>query len=357
MRRKNVKKVIVAALAFMILLGVGGSAFGGGGELKIFTWSEYMDEENMPKDFEKSTGIKVHLDMYESNEEMLAKLQAGGLGQYDIIIPTNYIIPTLIHLNLLTTLDHSKIPNLKNLGKKFSTASFDPGNTYTVGWQWGTIGLMYNKAKISDADAASWDIIFDPEKNPSSFYPMDSVREMMGIALVYLGYDFNSTVPKELKAASDLLIKTKKRAACLGFKGGVGGKNDVISGVANAAVVYNGDAMQTVSKESDKFGFVVPREGSEIWLDSMCIPAKAPNLEAAHKWINWVLEPEVGAALSNYNQYATPNDAAIPHLNKDDFNNPGIWPTPEIIKTLYFVKDLGQDNKIVDQAWTRVKSN
>ncbi len=349
------KKVLFMVLAALILLPA--MAWSGGGELKIFTWSEYMDEENMPKDFERATGIKVQLDMYESNEEMMAKLQAGGLGQYDIIIPSDYIMPSLINLKLLTPLDHSKIPNLKNLGHKFANASFDPGNKYSVGWQWGTVGLMYNKAKLKDSDVASWAILFDPAKNPGSFYLIDSVREMLGIALVYLGYDFNSAIPAELKKASDLLIDTKKRSACLGFKGGVGGKNDVISGVADAAIVYNGDAIQTVSQEPEKYGFIVPKEGSEIWIDSMCIPAKAPNLEAAHKWINWILDPKVGASLSNYNQYATPNDAAIPFLTKEDLKNPGIWPTPEIMKTLHFVKDLGKDNYIIDQTWTRVKSH
>jgi spermidine/putrescine transport system substrate-binding protein len=346
-------KLMAVFLAFMVL--VPGAAWCAE-ELKIFTWSEYMDEENMPKEFEEATGIMVHLDMYESNEEMMAKLQAGGLGQYDLIIPSDYIMPSLINLNLLTPLDHSKIPNLKNLGDKFKSATFDPGNKYSVGWQWGTVGLMYNKEKLSESDVQSWSILFDPSKNVGPFYLIDSVREMLGIALAYLGYDFNSIDPKELKAASDLLIETKKRSSCLGFKGGVGGKNDVVSGVADAAIVYNGDAIQTVSQEPDKFGFIVPKEGSEIWIDSMCIPAKAPNVDAAHKWINWVLEPEVGASLSNYNQYATPNEAAIPFITPEDLKNPGIWPTPEIMKTLHFVKDLGINNKIVDEAWTRTKS-
>jgi spermidine/putrescine transport system substrate-binding protein len=316
-----------------------------------------MDEATFPQAFEKATGIKVSLDLYESNEEMMAKLQSGGIGQYDIIIPSDYIIPSLINLNLLTPLDHSKIPNLKNLSEKFSSPDFDPGNKFTAGWQWGTVGLMYNKKKLSEADVQSWSILFDPAKNPGGFYLIDSVREMLGITLLYLGYDFNTVNPKELKAAADLLVSTKKREACLGFKGGVGGKNDVIAGTASAAIVYNGDAIQTVSEDPETFGFIVPKEGSAIWIDSMCIPAKAPNLESAHKWINWVLEAENSASLSNYNHYASPNQAAVPFLSKEDLNNPGVWPTPEIIKTLRFVKDLGKDNKIVDQAWTRAKSH
>jgi len=349
------RKLMLLLVALSVLLA--GTAWAADDKLKIFIWSEYMDEENMPKDFEKATGIKAQLDLYESNEEMMAKLQAGGVSQYDIIVPSDYIMPSLINLKLIQPLDHSKIPNLKNLAPKFRKTSFDPGNKWSVGWQWGTVGLIYNKIKIKEADAASWSILFDPKKESGSFCLLDSVREMMGITLLYLGYDFNSINPKELKDAADLLIKTKKRGACLGFKGGVGGKNDLIAGVASAAIVYNGDAIQAIAEDPKKLAFVIPKEGSEIWIDSMCIPAKAPNPDAAYKWINWILDPKVGASLSNYNHFATPNDAAKPYLSKEDLANPGVWPTPEIMKKLDFVKDLGKDNRIVDEAWTMVKSH
>ena len=349
-----IRKVVSAVMVSAIIL-TGGSTVAAE-ELKIFIWSEYMDEENMPRAFEKKTGIKVRLDLYESNEEMVAKLQAGGVGQYDIIVPSEYIIPSLINLNLIQPLDHTKIPNLTNLGKMFKETAFDVGNKYAVGWQWGTVGLMYDKSRITPVQAASWSILFDPKKDPGPFVLIDSVREMMGIPLLYLGYDFNSTDPEALKAAADLLVQTKKRKSCLGFWGGVGGKNDVVAGVAAAAIVYNGDAIQAIAENPDKLAFVVPREGSEIWLDSMCIPAKAPNPDGAHQWINWVLEPEVGAALSRYNQYATPNWAAMPFLPKEDLDNPGIWPPPDIMKTLVFSRDLGKHNRIMDEAWTRVKS-
>jgi len=307
-------------VALSVLWGC--TAFKAAEELKIFIWSEYMDEENMPQDFEKATGIKVRLDFYESNEEMMAKLQAGGVAKYDIIVPSDYFLPGLISLKLIQPLDHSRIPNLKNLGVKFKAATSDPGNTYSAGWQWGTVGLMYRRNRIKGPDAQSWSIIFDSQKDPGSFVLIDSMREMMGIALLYLGYDFNSVNPRELEAASDLLIQTKKRTICLGFKGGVGGKNDVVAGTANAAIV----------------------------------PAKAPNPDAAHKWINWILDPKVNASLSNYNHFATPNEAAMPYLNKEDLYNPGVWPPPEIMEILYFAKDLGQDNRLMDEAWIRAKS-
>jgi spermidine/putrescine transport system substrate-binding protein len=349
------KKLILLWVALSIVFG--GKVLAAEQELKIFIWSEYMDEENMPKDFEKATGIKVRLDLYESNEEMMAKLQAGGVSQYDIIVPSDYIMPSLINLKLIQPLDHSKIPNLKNLGTKFQQTTFDPGNKFAVGYQWGTVGLMYRKDRIKDEDAKSWSVVFDPDKDPGPFALIDSVREMMGIALLYKGYDFNSIEPKELKDAADLLILTKKRKTCLGFKGGVGGKNDVVAGAASAAIVYNGDAIQAIAEDPKNLGFVVPREGSEVWLDSMCIPAKAPNPDAAHKWINWILDPKVNASLSNYNHFATPNEAAKPYLNKEDLENPGVWPPPEVMETLYFTKDLGKDNRIMDEAWTRAKSH
>ncbi len=349
------RKVMMALMALTILLSA--TAMVAADELKIFIWSEYMDEENMPKDFEKATGIKVSLDLYESNEEMVAKLQAGGASQYDIIVPSDYIMPSLINLKLVQPLDHSKIPNLKNLGQRFREASFDPGNKYSVGWQWGTVGLMFDKTKLTPEAATSWSVLFDPKKDPGPFALIDSVREMMGITLLYQGHDFNSTNPAELKAAADLLVTTKKRKSCMGFKGGVGGKNDVVAGTLAAAIVYNGDAIQAIAEDPKRLSFTVPHEGSEIWIDNMCIPIKAPHVDAAHKWINWILDPKVGASLSNYNHYATPNEAAKPFLLKEDLSNPSVWPTPEIMKTLHFTKDLGKDNRIMDEAWTRAKSH
>lgn len=353
MRRLTIMTILLLVLAGpMVSAGLAAEE-----ELRIFIWSEYMDEEQMPADFEKATGIRVRLDIYENNEEMVAKLLAGGVSQYDIVVPSDYIMPVLINQQLIQPLDHAQIPNLKNLKPIFRNASYDPGNKWSVAWQWGTVGLMYRKDKVKPEDLQSWSILLDPAKQPGPFWLIDSVREMMGIPLLYLGYDFNSVDPKEVKEAADLLVATKKSKNCQGFKPGVGGKNDVVAGTAVAAVVYNGDAIQSVTEDPDKLGFTIPKEGSEIWYDSMCIPAKAPNVAAAHKWINWILEPEVGAALSNFNQYATPNEAAMPFITPEDLNNPGIYPTPEIMATLHFTKDLGKDSRLIDEAWTRVKSH
>lgn len=349
------KKLAIVLLAAMLLLP-SLNAWAAQDELRIFIWSEYLDPD-IPAQFEAETGIKVRMDLYESNEDMLAKLQAGGVSQYDIIVPSDYVMPALIELGLLQKLDHAQLPNLKNLKPLFTQTTYDPGNQYTAAYQWGTVGLLYRTDLLKDFNG-SWSTLFDPAKSPGNFLLIDSSREMLGIALLYLGYDFNSTNPKELLAAADLLADTKKRSDCMGFKGGVGGKNDVVAGSAAAAIVYNGDAIQAVSNNEDvPLVFTVPKEGSEIWYDSMAIPAKAPNPSAAHKWINYILDAKIGAQLSNWNQYASPNAASMEFITPEDLSNTGIYPDEESMKTLHFTEDLGNKMKLVDEAWTRAKSH
>ena len=347
------RKILLLSLSVFLLWA--SVAWAAPNEINVFIWSEYIDPE-IPVDFEKATGIKVRMDLYESNEEMLAKLQAGGVSQYDIIVPSTYIITPLIKLDLLMKLDKSKLPNLKNLDPNFISQDFDKDNEYCVPYQWGTVGLMYRKDKITNYQN-TWAFLFDTANDPGPFALIDSSREMIGIVLVYLGYEFNSTNPKELKEAIDLLAATKQRSNCLGFKGGVGGKNDVVAGVAYSAIVYNGDALRAVEEDPENMDYIIPMEGSEIWMDSMCIPAKAPNPDGAHAWINYILDPEVGAKLSNWNQYATPNLAAKEFITPEDLKNPAIYPSAEMMKRLFYVEDLGKENRIIEEAWTRVKSH
>ena len=347
-----------ALLVVMLLLTVFiRTGFAEDKELKIFIWSEYMDEKKFSADFKAATGIKVKIDIYENNEEMIAKLQAGGINQYDIIVPSDYVLPALISQKLIQPLDHSKIPNLKNVEEKFQHIPYDPGNKYAVPWQWGSVGLFYRKDKVSPEAVKSWSVLFDPKKQGGSFWFMDSVRDTMSIALLYLGYDANSANPQELKKAAELLAATKKTRYCQGFKTGVGGKNDVTAGRAALAVVYNGDAMRDINTDPKNLGFIIPREGSTLFVDLMAIPAKAPHPDAAHKWINFILDPKRGAMLSNYNRYATPNHASLPFIIPKDLKNDGIYPTPDSMKRLHSTKDLGKASRILDEAWTRVKSD
>ena len=337
--------VIVAILAFFTL------AFAQK-EMRLFIWSEYMDPEII-KAFEKQNNLKVRIDLYESNEDMLAKLQAGGVSQYDVIVPGDYIIPTLINLKLIQPLDKSKVPNLKNLDPKFANPPYDPGNQYSAAYQWGMSGIMYRKDKVQ-SPPDSWAAILGP-KGSGPYVLMDSIREMMGGALRYLGYSINSKDPKQVQAAGKLLLDAKKSSRALGFEGGVGAKNRLVAGTATYAVVYNGDAIKAAG-ESKNVAFVVPKEGAALFVDNMAIPARAPNPDAANKFINFILEAKIGAQLSNYNRYATPNKAALAYINKDDLGNPAIYPSEAVKSKLEFVLDLGKDSRLYDEVWTAVKS-
>ena len=326
----------------------------------VYMYSEYIDPDLIPT-FEKLTGMKLQIDVYEDSESMLAKMsKAGGDSQYDVIVVSDVVVPALINLKLVQPLDMSAIPNAANVAEGFRQPPFDPGSKFSLPYQWGTVGLMYRKDLIP-GDDISWSVIFDPTKQSGSFVLMDSMRDMIGIALRYQGKSMNSTNPLEIKAAGDLLLAAKKSPKCLGFEGGVGGKNRVLAGEAAMAVVYNGDAVRAISEhaEHDKsttLAFVIPKEGGVIWTDVMMIPAKAPNATGGHLFINFILSANHGAALSNFNRYATPNQASLPMIHEADRNDPDIYPDAATMKSLEYLTDVGHDTRLFDEVWTMVKS-
>jgi spermidine/putrescine transport system substrate-binding protein len=321
--------------------------------LNLYIWSEYMDPEII-KAFEQKYTCKVTIDLYEDNESMIAKLQGGGTSLYDVVVPGNYVIPVMAKLGLLAPLRKENIPNLKNLDDKFVNPSYDPGNQYSAAYQWGTVGIFIRKKPDQKLDE-TWGLLFDPKlsKQAGAFLMIDSFREMMGSALKYRGHSVNSTDPKELQEIGKLLGDTKKRSR--GFEGGVGGKNKVLARAVNAAVVYNGDAVKGTKDDPETYYFV-PREGGIIWVDNLAIPAKAPHRDAAEKFIDFILDPKIGAQLSDFNQYATPNKAAKEHVNAEDAKNLAIYPAPEMMGKLEFVDDVGEQNRMYDEIWTQVKS-
>mgnify|MGYP001610597967 CR=1 FL=1 len=319
-------------------------------KLNLYIWSEYMDPDIIAS-FEQKYDCEVTIDLYESNEDMVAKLQGGGTSLYDIVVPGQYMIGPMVQLGLLQPLDHASIPNLANLDDKFANPPYDPGNKYSVAYQWGTVGIYLRKGKGPIDE--SWALLFDESQQPGPFVLMDSIREMMGSVLKAQGKGVNSTNIEELKAARDILVAAKKRAQ--GFDAGVGGKNKVLAKEITAAIVYNGDAVRGTADDPETYYFV-PREGGVLWVDNLAMPAKAPHRDAAEKFINYILDPQIGAQLSNFNQYATPNKAAKAFVKPEDLANPAIYPPPAMMEKLEFVEDLGDNNKLYDEIWTQVKS-
>lgn len=323
-------------------------------QVNVLMWSEYIDKA-MLGDFEQKTGLKVRIDEYEATEEMIAKLQqAGGTQQYDVVVASDHAIPVLAKLGLIQPLKADLLPNAKNVSERFRSPSYDPGSKYSQPYQWGTMGLMYRKDRVQEPPA-TWAALFETDKQPGPFVLIDSMRDMLAAALKYRGKSVNSKDPDDLKAAGELILAAKKSPHLVGFEGGVGGKNKVVSGDAALAIVYSGDAIRAM-EEDKNVDFVLPREGTIIWVDAMTIPAQARNVEGAHKFINWILEPAAGAELSNFNRYASPNDASLPLINKEDRENKCIYPDEQLLGTMEYIEDLGDATRLYDEVWTAVKS-
>ncbi|AKT37057.1 polyamine ABC transporter substrate-binding protein [Chondromyces crocatus] len=325
-------------------------------EVSLLIFAEYI-EDKMVTDFEKSADVRLRITTYESSEEMETKLSYGGAdSQYDVVVAASWATPRLVRKNLLRPLDHSKIPNLKNLDTQFSGPNFDEGNKYVAPYQWGTVGLMYDKKKLPNFEP-SWGAILDPKKVAGTFILLDEMRDMLGVTLKYKGYSTNTTNPAEVREAGKVLQEAKANSKCLGFKGGVGAVQDVKSGSADIAVVWNGDALKEVNEDKDRLAFVTPNEGGVMWIDAMMMTRRAPNAEGGYKFINFILEPEVGARLSAFTQYATPNAAAKAHVPQEDQQNPAMYPPAALLPRLEYHRDLGENVKLFDETWTAVKAH
>jgi len=312
-------------------------------ELHLYNWSDYIAEDTVPN-FEKEFGVQVTYDTYESNEEMVAKLQAGASG-YDIVVPSGYIIPLLVATDTIMPINRKYITNAANVSPIFRKLPSDPADKYTVPWQWGTTGVAYRTDKIK-IPIDSWDVFHDP-KYARKLTMMDDGREVIGAELRHRGHSLNSTDKEELAQAKADSIDAKKNLKAY-ISAPV--KAQLISGDVWISQLWNGDTTQAKA-EQPNLAYVIPKEGCTIWGDSMCIPKSAPNKRVAHEWINYILRPEVGAALSDATGYGTPN-AASAKLMKD----PVPYPTEDELKRLEYQVDLGKDTETWDRIWTEIKS-
>ncbi|HEX7858904.1 MAG TPA: spermidine/putrescine ABC transporter substrate-binding protein [Verrucomicrobiae bacterium] len=339
---------VVLIFSLLLLLS---SALAAEQRLNLFIWSEYLPPE-VAQEFEKRFDCKLVIDLYEDAESMLAKVQGGGAGSYDIVVPPDYLVAAMVKQNLLSPLRLTNIANINNLDPKFRNPPYDPENQFTVAYQWGTVGI-YARKKAGETLDESWSLLFDPKKQPGPIVLIDSMRDLIGAALKYRGQSLNSTDPAQLKAVRDLLVDAKKRSA--GFAGSVAGKNKVLDKSARAAIIYSGEAGRGMAEDPETYYFI-PREGSQIWVDNLVVLANAPHRDLAEKFVNFILEPEVGAKISNFTQFTTPNSEAKKLINPELLKNPAIYPSDETIKKLEFLKDLGRDTKLYDQVWTSAKS-
>ncbi len=322
-------------------------------EIVFYNWSEYIDPEIYAL-FEQETGIKVVEDNFSSNEELLAKLQGGATG-YALIVPSDYTVKVMIEQNMLAPLNHDNIPNLKNLEERFRNLYYDPGNKYCVPYQWGTTGIGYLADQVEKPE--SWSVLFDPDPNAPWFGRMtmlDDAREAFAAALVYLGYDINTTDEKQLEEAKEALIRAK--AALSGYDSDT--YEDLLASGENLmAHGWSGDFLQA-QEANENIAYTIPKEGGVIWVDNVCIPATATPEQklAAEMFLDFILRPDIGAMISEYNWYATPNKAAEANLDEEFLNDPTVYPPPEVLDKLQFIKPVGEAESLYQRMWDEVKA-
>jgi len=318
-------------------------------QLNIYSWADYLHPSTIPE-FERRYGIRVVYDTFASNEALLAKLQAGA-SDYDIIVPTSYMVKQLKKLNKLDVVDHSRIGNFGNIMERFRNPKFDPGLEHSIPYTWGTTGIGFNSAALAKKDWPVDTNIFWNDKFAHRMTLLDDARETIGMSMKRQGNSFNSTEPSQIKSGADALIAQKPLTMCYTSDQVI---VQLTSGDSWLSLVYSGDAYQAQRENAD-VKYVIPQNGTSIWLDSLCIPNGAPHVENAYKWINYMLEPQVAAATASYTRYATPNQAAFKLIPTNVAKDPNLYPPPDVMANCEELGDIGKAIFIYDQFWTELK--
>jgi spermidine/putrescine transport system substrate-binding protein len=324
-----------------------------GATLHIFSWADYWpieDDNNVLADFQAACGVEVTLDTYPSNEDLAARIRSGNSG-YDIIVPSDYMVDILIREGRLLKLDTSLIPNIANLDKNQMGLYYDPNNDYSLPYQYGMTGIAFNSAEVNPAPD-SWAALFDPEQlqpyeNRASM--LDDERESVGAALKYQGHSYNSTNPQELAQAKALLQAQKPLLARYDSENVSAGLS---SGEIVVAHAWNG-AAALARVENPDIQWIVPKEGGVIWQDNLAIPADAPEPYTAHVFLNNVLDGQIGARITDFTYYLTPNKAAEP-LVSEAVRQLQLYPDDEMRKRLEYIERKG-DPALYSDIWTEIK--
>lgn len=345
-------KIPLLALALVLLAGTL-SACGGTstdkGEVNVYNWGEYIDED-LIKQFEEETGITVNYTNYDSNESMYAKLQQGGVN-YDVVIPSDYMISRMIEEDMLATLNYDNIPNYENILAEYKNAGYDPDNEYTVPYAGGVVGIIYNSTMV-DEPVDSWSIMFD-EKYSGQILMIDNSRDAFGIALKYLGYSQNTTDETELQEAYELLQRQKPLRQ--------GWVMDTIfdkmeAGEAAIGTYYAGDYLSMLENNPD-LRFVVPKEGSNKFMDCMCVLKDAKNKENAETFINFMCGVDVATQNAEYIGYTCPVAGVRENLELDEEAEAISYPDQSVLDICEYFVNLPQDTlKLYTDLWIKLKS-
>lgn len=324
-----------------------------GEKLVVYNWGEYIDPEVLTM-FEEETGIDIVYEEFETNEILYPKISSGAIA-YDVICPSDYMIQRMIENDLLSEINFDNIPNIKNIGEQYMEQSkqFDPENKYSVPYCWGTVGILYNKTMV-DEPVDSWSILWDP-KYKDNILMQDSVRDAFGVTLKYLGYSLNSIDLDELTEAKNLLIEQKPLVQAYVIDQV---RDKMIGNETALGVIYSGEAIYT-QKENPNLEYVIPKEGSNIWIDSWVIPKNAEHKENAEKFINFLCRPDIALMNFEYITYSTPNEAARELIEDESIRNSEIaFPDLSKYDNLETFQYLGTEaDQVYGDLWNKVKSS
>ena len=331
--------IIVFAVSFALLFWINrlnaSEGYSGENTIAVYNWGDYIDEDLITK-FEEETGYKVVYSTFDSNEAMMTKLNQGGT-HFDVVVPSEYAIEKMIEEDLLQEIDKSLLPNLKYIDSRFMDLAFDPDNKYSIPYFWGTVGIVYNPEMLDGKKITSWNDLWDKDLK-NEILLVDGAREVMAMGLNSLGYSLNSKNEKELREA-----QAKLDTLTPNIKAIVGDEIKMLMAneEASVGVVWSGDAAD-IMWENEKLDYVVPSEGSNLWFDNFAIPKSAQNVEGAHAFINFLLDPENAAQNTDYVGYSTPNIGALEYLDEEVTTDERFYPSPELTEKLEVYENLGK---------------
>ena len=360
---RNDRRTFLKGTAALTATGLTGLAgcMGGGQDiedtLNIFQWGDYWPN-GFVQTFEDEQGVNVNVSNYSSNEEMFNKLNAGGTGQYDLIFPSDYMVNVLAEQDMIQALNLDQLSNFDNLSQKFREAPYDPGeDRYSVPYQWGTSGIGWNEEMIgSDVEISSWDAMWNEEWS-GTMTMLNDMRETIGAALKRLGYSLNTTDEAKINEAKDMLIEQKQLLKAYDSDNF---QTNLINQQASPVHAWSGGIMaaywETYENESSPINYVIPEEGSVVWVDTAAITAEAEHPNAAYAFIDYFLDAENGAKVTNYTYYGSPNEAAEEHINEKILNDNKIYPDDATMEKLEFIENIGQATQTYDRAWTEIQN-
>ena len=320
-------------------------------EISFFNYGENIDEETI-QEFEKKYGIKVNLETFDDMETMYQKVNNSDVS-YDVILVSDALMPRMIKNNLIQELNKSNIPNISQMDEEYLNLEIDPGNKYSVPYMFGTVGLIYNKDVVKE-EVDSWDILWD-EKYKNKVFMFDTYRDTIGVALKKLGYSLNSENPKELEQAKNLLLEQRKKVDPI--YGVDNGTTMIPSGESDINMIWSGEGLN-LQDEYPNLEYVVPKEGANFWIDSLCIPHNAKNVSGAEKFINFVSDKESALRIADEIGYTTPNKEARLEQPENVRNNPNAYMSKELMDRCELYVDLPKNTKkMYDNIWVEIKSS